>query len=593
MTSESSDEFGEGNGDDDSRAGTRRRDVLAIAAAVLGGGCIARASSTLDIGESEQVSLSIKTLVADEDATSTRIAHDLAEKLNAVGIDATVTTKNRTELFRDVLLNHEFDLYVCPYYGERDPDALRSLLHSEFVSAPGWHNPFGFATRAVDDLLDRQRREDGQDRQGVLDELQGAIAEEQPFTVIGFPRAVRAVRTDRFTDWRGAFEGPLGYFTMSPVDAEIATLRLSTTNEAITRNLNPLAVAFRSDDPVVDLVYDPLAREFDGEMRPWLAADWEWAGDEPGPVATVRLREDLQWHDGRELTVGDVAFTYRFLKDTSLDSADHRVPAPGYRGRVSLLDEVTRVDSRTVELRFVDCSRAVAARALSVPVLPRHVWATYTDAGEVTGLAGEDYATEALAWSNPEPVGSGPLEVVERVDGERLELVQNPDHPVARGDLPVEVPFDRLELRVAPASAASIELVRTEEADATATAIDPGHVSNVHDAEGVEVLTSDSAAFYHVGYNVRSAPLGNYRFRRALASLVDQEYLVEWAFLGSARPAVSPLAGTDYLAPDLAWEGRDPVLPFPGEDGEIDESAARELFADAGYRYDRYGRLLG
>jgi peptide/nickel transport system substrate-binding protein len=57
-------------------------------------------------------------------------------------------------------------------------------------------------------------------------------------------------------------------------------------------------------------------------------------------------------------------------------------------------------------------------------------------------------------------------------------------------------------------------------------------------------------------------------------------------FEGYARPAVSLLAGTDWLPGDLRWNDHDPVTPFLGSAGELDVDRARAAFRDAGYRYE-------
>jgi peptide/nickel transport system substrate-binding protein len=64
-------------------------------------------------------------------------------------------------------------------------------------------------------------------------------------------------------------------------------------------------------------------------------------------------------------------------------------------------------------------------------------------------------------------------------------------------------------------------------------------------------------------------------------------------FDGHAAPAASPLARHAALAPDLAWDGQAPALPFTGADGELDVDRAREQFRTLGYRYSNDGALLG
>jgi len=60
---------------------------------------------------------------------------------------------------------------------------------------------------------------------------------------------------------------------------DAATLRLVTTDERITQNWNPIAAEYRRYGTFTSLLYDRLVLVDDGEVIPWLAADWEQVGD--------------------------------------------------------------------------------------------------------------------------------------------------------------------------------------------------------------------------------------------------------------------------------------------------------------------------
>lgn len=379
---------------------------------------------------------------------------------------------------------------------------------------------------------------------------------------------------------------------------------MALTDVRALENLNPLSVAFRDEGVITGLLYDPLGRWIDGRIRPWLAASWRWrpGGGKTsvdGPALDVRLRDGLTWHDGTRLTAEDVAFTYRFLRDTSLGTLDGTVPPPRFRGRATLVTEPTLVDGRTVRLHLRECRPAVARRALTVPVLPAHVWREKTREATVAGLTtGDRRVTEALVWGNREPVGSGPLELRELAVRERLALSPFEDHFLTTATDPHLRPYaggfgpDRLTFQRAPSAGAAVSMVRRGDAAATATDVLPGQVPRIGRTDGMALFVDRSLGFYHVGFNVRRPPLGNTRFRRAIARLLDREFLVETAFGGFAAPAISPLARHEALAPNLAWEDRAPVLAFAGESGRLDVPQARRAFRAAGFRYGENGRLL-
>lgn len=592
---------------------SRRRYLGAAGSAALAGsaGCIREVRSLVTRDNPDQVSLAIKTTPADADQRAIRIARFLAQRLSEVGIRATITPMSRESLYRDVLLNHAFQLYVAPFPGRVDPDFLRSLLHSRFATEPGWQNPVGYANLQVDDLLDRQRRETGHNRRRTLASIQQAVARDQPFTVVGFPDEIRGVRSDSFTGWqRSSVHSALGYLGLDPVEGESASadaaegetegrrLRMTLTDSRPTENLNPIAVEARTGGRILDLVYDPLARGVDGRIRPWMAESVDWSGASE-TAATVTLRPDLTWHDGEPITAEDVAFTYEFLSDTSLGRLDSPVPSPRFRGRSSLVSDATALDERRVRLTFADTARPVAATSLTIPVLPRHVWKEMAVQATVAGVDVGGGVTRALVWGNPDPVGSGPYRVAGRTPSASLKLEAAEDHFLRRENLESHLrPYagdpavDRLVFTLVPSPAAAVEFVDGGDADGTASDLTAAEVPEIGRSDGMELVVEQPRSFYHVGYNLRRAPTSSPRFRRAVARLVDKQYLVESVFGGYGEPAASPLARHDAMDPSLAWNGTDPELPFAGDSGSLDVERAREAFRSAGYRYSEDGTLL-
>lgn len=586
-------------------ASTSRRAVLAgTGAAVASAGCVGRVRNIAGRNRPSQLTLELTTTPADEDPHAIRIARHLAENLSAVGVDARVNTMGSADLRRKVLLNHDFDLYVAqfPEDDPLDPDALYSLTHSSFAAETGWQNPFGFTELSVDELLDEQRVADDDGRPEVVAELQEEICTHQPFTVVAFPDALTAVRDGRFSGWDesapSSVDGILRMEFVGDDSSETLSLRLATTDVRITENWNPIAAEYRRHGTFTSLLYDPLVRHLDDGPVPWLARDWEW-------TAPRTLRVDLReatWHDGADLTADDVAFTYAFLADTSMGRAESPVPAPKFRGRSSLVEETTVVDDGAVELTFTEVNRTVARRALEVPVLPEHVWSERTGAATIAGFEIDEETTEAVVWNNADPVGSGPLRFVNSSAEEEVVFERVADHFLDR--TPDAIPeayhgkpdFETLTITVAPSDIAAVRMVGDGMVDVTASNLGPNAVPRIGRESDARLVSTQSGAFYHVGYNVRGAPLSNPRFRAIVASLVDKRTLADEAFQGYAEPATSPLAASPEWVPErLRWDDEtddDPVHPFRGSDGELNAEAARDAFRDAGYRYNEAGELL-
>lgn len=585
----------------DPRESIGRRTLLTSAAGALtaSAGCLDRFQASVNRDTPEQVSLSITTVPADEDVVSLRIARHLAENLKTAGIDVGLQLVATEQLRRNVLLNQDFELYIGQYPGYIDPDYLYGLLHSRFSEEPGWQNPFGYVNvPGADEPLETQRRSTGATRSDALSTLTSTVRKEAPFSVVAYPEESRAVRTDRYAGWNyRSLESPLGYLGLEERDAsqrgerEADTLHLGITGGRITNNLNPLAVVHRHRWIVVGLLYDSLARYIEDGIEPWLASDWSWDDDR----LRVELREGLTWHDGEALTADDVAFTYRLLRDTTLTAEHPTVPAPCFRSRSTLVEEVEAIGERTVELT-IDAAPEVGLRALTVPILPTHVWEQRTSLTSIAGFD-LDYVTEALISNNMEPVGSGPLRFDAVTSDSRLELVRNDEHFLTElsSDGPLGAfaggpPYERMIFVSSPSQANLIERLQAGDLDASGEAVLISEIPRVEGASEVDLESEDVSAYYHVGFNARNAPLSNPRFRWALSRLFDREYIRAEVFKGFATPALSPIAVGDS---GDEWHPNHEA-GFLGESGTgtVDPERARELFEEVGYIYSENGELV-
>jgi len=572
---------------------------LGTAAAAGSAGCVTELWASSTRNAPDQISLTVKSLPADQDPAGVEIGRQYAERLQSLGIDASIEPKAESELMTDVLLDQEFDIFVARHPGIEHPDELYSLLHSLFVQEQGWQNPFGITNVTLDDDLTRQRTSDGRVREMAIASALRTTVNIQPFSVVAYPEFLGAARADLVRDWNvPTLQRAVDYLRLSPTESGDArdSIRVATRNGAVTGNRNPLAVEQHDRDRILGLIYDRLCRRIDGETVPWLARSWRWVGDADdieSRAAAVELRDGLTWHDGEDLTADDVVFTYRFLSDTSMGNANGTVPAPRYRAASSLVASITAVSDRECRIEFEPCSRDVGATAFAVPLFPRHVWSDQTNVIQ-------EYLTRALVWQNQQPVGSGPLTFESASQGQGLTLSRFEDHFLLDGrdlEQPVDEfagrpAYETLEFSVVPSGAAGIELVENGELDVIGSALDTGDAPRANRSDSVRLMVGEPREFYILGFNTRSSPLSNPRFRQVLGRLLDRRAITDDIFDSYAAPGNAPLVDTRYIPDDLQWSGTSAIGEFPGEDGDVDVETAKQLFRDAGYRYSSQGELL-
>ncbi|WP_248516548.1 ABC transporter substrate-binding protein [Salinarchaeum laminariae] len=600
--------------------GLSRRSFLAAAgsgAAVATAGCFSELRSQITYDAAEQVSLSVKTVPADRDPSAVQIGQRLQNNLDAVGVDASHELLDEVQLLRDVLLNNDFDIFVSEMPGHRDPDELRAMLHSLFAPELGLQNPFGFASSRSDELLVAQRlppeqlqsgddqTTDGEQSTGdgasdqdsdapdtnvaidgrsdIVEQLQFQLLDQQPFlTVVSRPHTA-AVSQDVTFDGAVNFASALAYLTIEGDGNSLETLRVGLQRPNVTENRNVLAAEYRLHDRLTDLLYDPLVRRIEGDYVPWMAREFSISESD---TATVQLRPNLSWHDGTPLTAEDVAFTYRFCQDTALGATDSPVPAPRFRQQTSLVQDATAVDQTTVEFDLEPTRAALAPSALTVPILPKAKWQSRSSRDH-------EYFTKALTASIDSPVGSGPLRFESANENRSVTFRRFEDHflrttsgladplqPFSGGPV-----YEQFEAEGAP----NISVVLDDIAEGSVQVLDGTlPVEDVPDARSradVRVVESPTPDYYMIGINARRHPLSNYTFRSALGRLIDRDAIVESVFDGVAAATETPLHQTQYVSEDLEWDGQSVTGPFPGENGNLDAEAARQLFRDAGFRY--------
>ncbi len=89
----------------------------------------------------------------------------------------------------------------------------------------------------------------------------------------------------------------------------------------------------------VSLLFDTLTWKDERGIIPWLAERWEVGGD--GLDYTFHLRPDIAWHDGRQLTAEDVAFTFAYYREH-----------PFKWGISDMVERAEATDARTVRIRL-------------------------------------------------------------------------------------------------------------------------------------------------------------------------------------------------------------------------------------------------
>lgn len=279
--------------------------------------------------------------------------------------------------------------------------------------------------------------------------------------------------------------------------------------------------------------------------QPYLATHWEQSAD--GLSHTFHLRQGALFHDGKEITSADVAFSLGVVKN-------YHPFGPAMFGSV---DRVDTPDKYTAIIRMKQPLPALLISTSSVllPILPKHVYGV-----------GDIHANPA----NSRPVGSGPFKFQAYSPGEylileRFEKFFRPGRPY----------LDRLVFHIMHDPNTATLGMQRGKLDYMPFA--PVTISDVERLAKTPHLAVTYDGYAAVGplnwlaFNMRNKPLSDRRVRQAIAYASSRKFIVDDLFEGKAKIATGPIA---------------PASPFYSADVPIyaqDLAKANALLDQAGY----------
>lgn len=300
-------------------------------------------------------------------------------------------------------------------------------------------------------------------------------------------------------------------------------------------NLDPRVGSDAASGRVFELVLDGLVtKDRHGNLIPDLARSWEIL--DGGRRYRFHLRPGVRFHDGRELTAEDVAWTFRTLIDGSV--------ATTKKGAFTQLERVEAIDPLTVDFH------------LSEPF-----GSFLTELTPFQGIVPSGTTPEEM---NRRPVGTGPFRFVRRTP-EEVVLERNPDYwagaPYLEGVVLKEVPD--ATVRVLELMKGSVQLVVND--------LPPDIIPRFRKDPRYRVVEEPGANYAYLGINLDDPILRHVRVRRAMAHAIDRQRLVDtlWRGLGVV---------TETMLPPGLWARNDDIVPY-----RYDPAEARRLLDQAGY----------
>ena len=313
-------------------------------------------------------------------------------------------------------------------------------------------------------------------------------------------------------------------------------LRAALTGEPDV--LDPATSSIYTGAQVYEGIFSKLIDvDAEGNFVPDLASDWEQTDD---ATWSFTLVDDATFHNGEKFTADDVVYTFERILDPKTASA--------YAGLYEQIESVEAVDPTTVVFKLKGPFGAF-----------------------LTNLAanGQIVNQKAVETGNParEPVGTGPFEFVEWVQGDHITLERNADF--FKDGKPH---LDSVTFKFLANDQSRIDALSAGEID-WADAIPLQQVPTLSEDPRFNYVSSDTAGIPDfLAMNTTVAPFDDVKVRQAFALAIDRSQVKDVAYLGTGED------GLIEVPTGSKWY--DDTSVFAAE-RDLDE--AKRLLAEAGY----------
>jgi len=299
-----------------------------------------------------------------------------------------------------------------------------------------------------------------------------------------------------------------------------------------------------TNDIMHNMIYSRLLwKDASGEIHPDLATSWEIAED--GLSMTLKLRDDVKWHDGKAFTANDYVDMFGYTKDKVLSTS---IGVQKINGLLKSIQDVIAVDDHTLKLTF----------AQPVPFIYDILdyWYAILIPDKEDGNL-----TKTMA------VGTGPFKMTEWKTKEYVRLAKFADY--YNKDIPY---LDEIIIRRLDQSETLVPNLMSGAVDGIGK-VPSSYVETIKADQNYDVMINEgSGNVINVIVNTKLAPLDKKEVRQALSYALDRQLIADEVYYGISEPITSPF----YSPATIAYR-KDLVTAH-----EFNLEKAKELLAAAG-----------
>lgn len=253
---------------------------------------------------------------------------------------------------------------------------------------------------------------------------------------------------------------------------------------------------------------------------------------------TIKLKENVKFHDGEPLTADDVVFTI----DSILDDNN----ASFLKSDFSEVDSVTKTNDYTLELKLKQPFTPLLDK-LTAPILPKHAF------------EGVDMRT---AEFNGHPIGAGPYMFEKWDRGTSLTFKAYTNFHGTKPSI------EKVIFKFIPDS--NVRALQLKSGEVDIALLDPVQAVSLKEEEKINIHAIDTADYRGILYNMNKEVWQDVNVRRAFSYATDRSQIVKGILKGYGTEAYSPLQKHAFNNEDV-------------EKYAYDVEKAKELLDEAGW----------
>jgi len=325
----------------------------------------------------------------------------------------------------------------------------------------------------------------------------------------------------------GNIKDEIQYAVIDSGEIYLPLTTLKTLNPLMTNNLSYFYFS--------KLIYEGLF-EFDDNLKPIPELVYSYSIGNGGKTISLKLRDDVYWHDGEKFTSKDVLFTINALNNLPLDSTYgdslYGPLSSSTNGKLRDIINANIVDDYNIEIIF-NTTYSNCLEILTFPIIPSHRY----------------NASTILMIDNYIPIGTGPYKYEEYDKFKSMTLVANDDYREGKPTIEriIGKILENQELIKSSYDAGQIHVAPISE-------VDRNKYKQYNRTNIIEYISSD---YELLSFNLQNEILGNESgkiIRQAISHAINRNRIIEKIYLGHAVANYLPIHPKSWLNNQLNIE---------------------------------------